>query len=106
MVAGDITLGNGKGGVSIYGSTFESENFDLKHEKPFLLTQWNDGKPANNKSLFAITFAKTPKLDNLHTVFGEVLEGVDVLKKISKAGTINDDGKPEKKIIISDSGIL
>ena len=106
MIAGDITLGNGKGGVSIYGSTFESENFDLNHEKPFLLTQWNDGNPAKNKSLFAITFQQTPRLDGKHTVFGEVLEGVDVLKKISKAGTIEENGKPEKKIIISDSGLL
>ena len=63
MVAGDITLGNGKGGVSIYGSTFESENFDLNHEKPFLLTQWHNEDPTKNKSLFAITFAKTPNLD-------------------------------------------
>ena len=106
MVAGDITLGDGRGGVSIYGSTFESENFDLNHEKPFLLTQWNVEDPTKNKSLFAITLTKTPKLDGKHTVFGEVLEGVDVLKKISKAGTVEDDGKPGKKIVISDSGLL
>ena len=106
MIGGDITLGNGKGGVSIYGSTFESENFDLNHEKPFLLTQWNDKDPLKNKSLFAITLSSTPKLDGKHTVFGEVIDGVDVLKKISKAGTVDDDGKPTKKIIISDSGLL
>ena len=106
MVAGDITLGNGRGGVSIYGSTFESENFDLNHEKPFLLTQWNDEDPKKNKSLFGITFAKTPILDGQHTVFGEVLDGIEVLKKISKAGTIDEDGKPTKKIIIVDSGVL
>ena len=105
MVAGDITLGDGRGGVSIYGGTFESENFDLKHEKPFLLTQWNED-PTLNKSLFAITFAQTPALNGNHTVFGEVLEGFDVLKKISKAGSVEKDGKPSKKIIIADSGVL
>ena len=106
MVAGDITLGDGRGGVSIYGNTFESENFDLKHERPFLLTQWNDEDPTKNKSLFAITFAQTPALNGNHTVFGEVLDGIDVLKKISKAGTVEKDGIPEKKIIIVDSGVL
>ena len=41
MIGGDITLGDGRGKVSIYGTTFETENFDLKHERPFLLSLYN-----------------------------------------------------------------
>ncbi len=106
MVGGDITLGDGRGGVSIYGSTFESENFDLNHERPFLLTQWNQKDPTQNKSLFGITFSPAPVLNGNHTVFGEVLEGIDVLKKISKAGSMEEEGRPDQKITIADSGVL
>ena len=100
---GDFTRGNGTGGESIYGAKFADENFTLKHEKPFLLSMANAG-PNTNGSQFFITFAATPWLDGRHTVFGEVLEGQDVVKELEKIGS--GSGKTTKKAVIADSGRL
>ena len=100
---GDFTRGNGTGGISIYGSTFEDENFSIKHTKPGLLSMANRG-PNTNGSQFFITTAATPWLDGKHVVFGEVIKGFDVVQKIETFGSRS--GKTEKKIVISRSGAL
>ena len=100
---GDFTNGNGTGGESIYGSKFADENFTLKHSKPYLLSMANAG-PNTNGSQFFITFAATSWLDGRHTVFGEVIEGVDVVLKLEKIGS--GSGTTSKKAVIADCGKL
>eukprot|EP00741_Cyanophora_paradoxa_P025710 tig00000388_g24811.t1 len=101
---GDFTAGDGTGGESIYGVTFPDENFKLKHTKPFLLSMANAG-PNTNGSQFFITTAVTSWLDGMHVVFGEVVEGVDVVKKMEAQG-INDDGDVRSPVVIADCGGL
>jgi len=100
---GDFTNHNGTGGQSIYGAKFEDENFTLKHLGPGTLSMANAG-PNTNGSQFFITTVKTSWLDHRHVVFGTVVEGMDVIKKIEGWGS--QSGKPSKRIFISDSGQL
>ncbi len=100
---GDFTAGNGTGGESIYGTKFADENFTLKHSKPYLLSMANAG-PNTNGSQFFITFVVTSWLDGRHTVFGEVLEGFDVINKLEKIGS--GSGTTSKKAVIADCGKL
>ena len=100
---GDFTSGDGRGGESIYGAKFNDENFVLKHTKPFLLSMANSG-PNTNGSQFFITFKETPWLDGRHVVFGEVIEGQDVVEALEKIGT--GSGTTKQKATIVDSGEL
>ncbi|KAJ8779429.1 hypothetical protein J1605_012313 [Eschrichtius robustus] len=98
---GDFTNHNGTGGKSIYGKKFDDENFILKHTAPGLLSMANSG-PNTNGSQFFLTCDKTDWLDGKHVVFGEITEGLDVLRQIEAQGS--KDGKPKQKVIISDCG--
>lgn len=101
---GDFTRGDGTGGESIYGSSFPDETFEGKAGKHFgagTLSMANAG-PHTNGSQFFLCTAATPHLDGKHVVFGQVVKGYDVVRKIEAAGS--GTGKTTAKVTIADCG--
>ena len=100
---GDFTAKNGTGGESIYGTKFADENFLNRHDRPFLLSMANAGKNTNGSQFF-ITFVKTPHLDGKHVVFGEVVDGQQIVQFMESKGS--QSGQTTTPMFISNCGML
>jgi cyclophilin family peptidyl-prolyl cis-trans isomerase len=100
MAQGGDPTGTGRGGP---GYTYDGEfSRRARHDKPGILSMANRG-PGTDSSQFFITFAATPHLDGKHTVFGEVVDGMDTVRELEKLGT--PKGRPEERAVIEKASI-
>ncbi|XP_028413509.1 probable inactive peptidyl-prolyl cis-trans isomerase-like 6 [Dendronephthya gigantea] len=100
---GDFITQKGIGGQSIYGALFEDENFSVPHNKRGIVGMANKGRHTNS-SQFYITLQPTPWMDTKYVAFGQVIEGMDVLKTLEEQETYNE--RPKQTCMIVNCGIF
>jgi peptidyl-prolyl cis-trans isomerase-like 3 len=99
IIQGGDPTGTGKGGASIYGKYFDDEIVDtLKHDRRGTLSMANRG-PNTNGSQFFFTYDKIPSLNNINTVFGRIIHGMDVLDRMEMQ-EVDAKDRPLDKIIL------
>jgi peptidylprolyl isomerase len=99
---GDFTRGDGTGGESIFGVNFVDENFKLRHNRAGILSMANSG-PNSNGSQFFILAKPTPHLNAMHVVFGGVVRGMAVYRKMIDVGSMS--GKTSAPVLVAACGI-
>jgi cyclophilin family peptidyl-prolyl cis-trans isomerase len=105
---GDVSATqDGKGQDSIYGPTFDDENFTILHDQPGIVSMANSGKNTNGSQFF-ITTKNTPWLDKRHVAFGKVVAGMNVVTAIAALLPEADpkSGRPKQKITIDGCGLV
>lgn len=100
MIQGGDPSGTGRGGQSVFGKSFEDEfKPNVTFDKAGLLAMANAG-PNTNGSQFFITTVPTPHLNGRHTIFGEVVEGMNVIRKIENTEVDMRDKPQQKQVIV------
>ncbi len=101
---GDFTNGNGTGGESIYGKPFTDKILKISKTEPYLLYMANSGPNGSQFFITTVATATTDSLNGRYVVFGKVIEGMGVVKRIEECGS--QDGRPKNKVVISNCGLL
>lgn len=102
---GDVLGASGQGSKSIYGPTFDDENFKINHFTG-AVSMANTGKNSNGSQFFIVTAKSAPWLNKRHVVFGKVLLGMHVVKKIEKESVDLRNYNPYKRISVASCGVL
>lgn len=102
LQGGDFMRGDGTGSISIYGDTFSDEGFPMNHYGPGLVSMANSG-PNTNGSQFFITCAPCDFLDGKHVVFGRVVEGLSVVRRIEET-PVGQQNRPKLPVVITECG--
>lgn len=99
---GDYEKNNGNGKcASSFGQYLEDENFDVKHDKPYMLSMLNEGSPNTNTSKFIITMKPMPEMNGKYVAFGKVKHGKDVIRKINRL-----IGIPKLEVYVQDAWLM
>jgi len=101
---GDITVGDGTGGKSIFGPKFNDEEFILSHRSPGWVSMANHGRDTNGSQFF-VMLTKARWLDGKHVVFGKVIRGFDVVKTVGDVPSDPNTALPKIRVMITDCGV-